>query len=398
MAEEKTKFISESGLISLLENLSGRISDYGSGLYGTIMGQCVKRSELYNGLEFGTNPNTEGYGGEPYLGIGADDNGITGVNIPINIDTLGQPISIGSFSADSARLTMRNAETTLFGGSSVSLSTDYQGGMDGVAPSSILLGNGIDITSGANLNISATDYSDADAGYDYGNINIDSKTTTIYVQPMNSTQDSHFGVDAKDANIFLWSHCDMTNMGDHNIYIGNPTRDIKANDNNIYLTAPGIYNKAGVYKTTVQSSIVLETNDNYSHVSIDDTNIAIVAAGGAGVLFNGDSVITDNNIYATAFYETSDENLKDFSDSISVDFDKLKEIRKSYFTWKDGDGKMQIGTSAQDVQKVYPELVSETKDSNLTVDYAKLSLVALAAVDKLEERLSRIEKALNITE
>ena len=111
----------------------------------------------------------------------------------------------------------------------------------------------------------------------------------------------------------------------------------------------------------------------------------------------GKGVSISGNCYATAFYETSDENLKYFGDNISVDFDKLKEIRKSYFTWKDGEtGEMQIGTSAQDVQKVYPELVSKNKDGNLTVDYAKLSVVALAAVDKLEERLARIEKMLNI--
>ena len=106
-------------------------------------------------------------------------------------------------------------------------------------------------------------------------------------------------------------------------------------------------------------------------------------------------VNTDGICYATAFYETSDENLKDFSDDIVVDFNKLKEIRKSYFTWKDGEQKLHIGTSAQDVQKVYPELVSENSEGNLTVDYAKLSIIALSAIDKLDERLSRIENILN---
>lgn len=112
-----------------------------------------------------------------------------------------------------------------------------------------------------------------------------------------------------------------------------------------------------------------------------------------------DGVNITGDCYATAFYETSDEHLKYFADNIPVDFDKLKEIRKSYFTWKDDKtGKTQIGTSAQDVQKVYPELVSEDNKGNLTVDYAKLSIIALSAIDKLDERLSKIEKALNISE
>lgn len=110
---------------------------------------------------------------------------------------------------------------------------------------------------------------------------------------------------------------------------------------------------------------------------------------------NGVTII--GHCYGTSFFETSDENLKNFSDNIDVDFAKLKEIRKSYFTWKDGNtDKLQIGSSAQDIQKVYPELVSEDKNGNLTVDYAKLSIIALSAIDKLDDRLSRIENMLNI--
>ena len=110
---------------------------------------------------------------------------------------------------------------------------------------------------------------------------------------------------------------------------------------------------------------------------------------------NGVTII--GHCYGTSFFETSDENLKNFSDNIDVDFAKLKEIRKSYFTWKDGNtDKLQIGSSAQDIQKVYPELVSEDGKGNLTVDYAKLSIIALSAIDKLDDRLSKIEKMLNI--
>jgi F0F1-type ATP synthase epsilon subunit len=59
---------------------------------------------------------------------------------------------------------------------------------------------------------------------------------------------------------------------------------------------------------------------------------------------------------------------------------------------------MQLGVSAQEVQKLYPELVSES-DGYLSVAYDKLSVVALAAVDKLheeneelKERLDKLEK------
>lgn len=144
----------------------------------------------------------------------------------------------------------------------------------------------------------------------------------------------------------------------------------------------------------VSDSITINAEDQVNIIGNSKVNIT----GNDGIELKNTTTIT-GECYATAFYETSDENLKDFSGDVDVDFAKLKEIRKSYFTWKDGEtGKTQIGTSAQDVQKVYPELVSEDNKGNLTVDYAKLSIIALSAIDKLDERLSKIEKVLNITE
>lgn len=88
---------------------------------------------------------------------------------------------------------------------------------------------------------------------------------------------------------------------------------------------------------------------------------------------------------STAFYQ-SDERLKDFCGEIDVDFEKLKEIPKKYYTWKSDENKeLQIGTSAQKVLEVYPELVGGSEDTNYAVDYARLSIVALKAIDKLHD-------------
>ena len=81
--------------------------------------------------------------------------------------------------------------------------------------------------------------------------------------------------------------------------------------------------------------------------------------------------------------------------------DKLGELRKEYFTWKEGENKdVQIGVSAQEIQKIYPEIVSEDSETGkLTVAYDKLSVVALAAIDKLhsenqelKDRLTKLEE------
>lgn len=93
-------------------------------------------------------------------------------------------------------------------------------------------------------------------------------------------------------------------------------------------------------------------------------------------------------------YQTSDATLKTFTDSLDIDFEKLATISKSKFYWKDDETKhINIGVSAQEVQNVYPELVSRDNiTGKLSVSYDKLSVVALAAIDKLNERLNDLEQ------
>ena len=105
--------------------------------------------------------------------------------------------------------------------------------------------------------------------------------------------------------------------------------------------------------------------------------------------------MTNGKLYASSFYETSDERLKTFKSDVEIDFDKLAKIPKKEFIWNnDEDAKSNIGTSAQAIQELYPELVSETDDGYLTVDYAKLSIIALAAIDKLNKRIEELESKI----
>ena len=136
---------------------------------------------------------------------------------------------------------------------------------------------------------------------------------------------------------------------------------------------------------------------------IGKSSTANESLGAAKLFVASGAYITNSEFYGSAFYETSDERLKYFTSDVNVDFDKLKSIPKKYFMWKNREmNPTNIGTSAQKLQAVYPELVSES-EGYLRVDYAKLSVIALAAVDKLheeneelKERLKKIEEKLGL--
>lgn len=95
------------------------------------------------------------------------------------------------------------------------------------------------------------------------------------------------------------------------------------------------------------------------------------------------------------FYQESDERLKDFTEDIQVDLEQLSQLPKKQFTWKnDSKKETQIGTSAQELQKLYPELVKEDSNGTLSVAYDKLSIIALKAIDELYKRNVELEKRI----
>ena len=158
----------------------------------------------------------------------------------------------------------------------------------------------------------------------------------------------------------------------------------------------------------------LATVDMLSGLGGADTSDCVKLTGNQSIsgtkTFNNDIIVNGKVSASDGFYETSDERLKNFSTPIDIDLDKLSNLTKSYFTWKDSNNiDRQLGVSAQEIRELYPEIVTEDKDGNLQVAYDKLSVVALAAIDQLhdenkalknninnlEERLAKVEALLN---
>lgn len=116
--------------------------------------------------------------------------------------------------------------------------------------------------------------------------------------------------------------------------------------------------------------------------------------------------LTTGNFYVTAgnieipngkveakngFYESSDARLKTDIQTAELDYDQLLDkIRPVLYHWKfDQEGPLELGFIAQEIQELVPQVVSGEKQ--LSVNYAKLSTVALGACKHLMQRLDQLE-------
>lgn len=194
-------------------------------------------------------------------------------------------------------------------------------------------------------------------------------------EDFNSTQlPSTIKIDAKDSSINMDSNINI--YTNYNNVEGN-NKSIKLKSNNVELIA-------------INAKIKLNDSGKINVEGNTD--------------FKGNIGVSGSISSSLGFYQTSDERLKEFKGDINVDLDKLLLLPKKYFNWKlDRNGKMEIGTSAQEVQKMYPELVTTDLDGKLVVAYDKLSIVALRAIDilnsknkELESRIERLERLINI--
>lgn len=101
------------------------------------------------------------------------------------------------------------------------------------------------------------------------------------------------------------------------------------------------------------------------------------------------SINATQNITASAFYESSDKNLKEDITSISA-IDLARDIQLKEFRFK-ADGIKRYGVIAQDLLEEGLDNLVSTKNNHLTVDYISLLCLKIA---QLEEEIKKIKMKL----
>ena len=163
-------------------------------------------------------------------------------------------------------------------------------------------------------------------------------------------------------------------------------------------TAMGSYTTASDYASLSigrYNSVNSTVTAGGSATSFDTDNAALVIGNGTGSSTKSDAFVVYFNGNATLSGDltiNSDERLKDNIQPLGSTLNKLHQIEgKTYSFKKDEEHTPKIGVLAQEVQAVFPELVTEGGDGILSVNYQGLVPVLINAINEQDAKMSEQE-------
>ena len=111
----------------------------------------------------------------------------------------------------------------------------------------------------------------------------------------------------------------------------------------------------------------------------------VVDTGGVGSTSNG------GDVYARAYYYTSDRVLKTNIKPITGALDKVLQLNGVSFDWK-ATGEAGIGFIAQDVEKIFPEFVDSDSITGLkSINYGNLTTPIVEAIKEQQGQIEALQ-------
>ena len=159
---------------------------------------------------------------------------------------------------------------------------------------------------------------------------------------------------------------------------------------------------SGQAKSVYAAENALTTTNNKRYLLGSSTSASMATTS-----TNANCYMSNGNIYATAFYASSDARLKDNIGDPELDYlEIIDKINLREFTWKNDEEKnYNIGIIAQELKEILPERYSkefvgepESDDDYFTIGENKFIYLALGAIkdqqkeiNELKERVSKLE-------
>lgn len=173
-----------------------------------------------------------------------------------------------------------------------------------------------------------------------------------------------------------------------------------------------------VYVSGVEKvqSLVIDINDGFEYTANDNTtsvgfkllnsssntNFSVANNGntfingnlGVGTTSPSEKLHVSGNILASgSITEYSDLRLKKNIETISNALEKVTSLKGVMYEWKkdNGDDKKHLGLIAQEVKKVFPELVQTDATGNYSVHYTGMIAPLVEAIKELKNRVELLE-------
>jgi len=191
---------------------------------------------------------------------------------------------------------------------------------------------------------------------------------------------------------------------------GNIILGYKSGYHPTYSPATGSYNVLIGY----QSWTPAHNTSNFLNIGglIFGTNLATtpnaISTGGVGIgTTNPGSyrLYVNGTAYSTGGWQSSDERLKNIISGIESPVERLEKLKGVKFVWKTDEYPEKglpegthYGLIAQEVEKVFPEMVGEDNEGYKTLSYNELIPVLIEAIKEQEKTIKEQEKRIEVLE
>lgn len=150
----------------------------------------------------------------------------------------------------------------------------------------------------------------------------------------------------------------------------------------------GATTSAGSFSTLSVSSM-LSIGANMSTLSVSS-----IISLGANMSTLSVSSLFATYAYIQNLYQPSDHLLKTKLETFSTTATEVLQLQPKRFEWR-ASGKSDLGFIAQEVQSVWPELVSRDPNGTLNLEYSKFIPLLLESIRELKARVEVLESAMN---
>jgi len=139
-----------------------------------------------------------------------------------------------------------------------------------------------------------------------------------------------------------------------------------------------------------------DNNDNQLNININSNNSNLQQWGETPTtLFTYKEVSTSKSVQSElGFFTTSDVNLKtnikDLSNNKKEHLDKLRNLIPKSYNFKNQET-TSFGLIAQEVEKIYPEIVGTQKDGTKCINYTELIPLLLLQTNNMERKIEELK-------